>query len=435
MSGLIGRAPPRLNDAGQTKLRVEQLEDRATPAVIHVTNTNDGGAGSLRAAIAEANGTVAADDIVFDVNGTITLTEPLDTITHEVTIIGNGMANTIIERSNAAQTPSFRIFTIAGSVNKTITIKDLTVRKGRVTGAGDIGLGGGIAHLNIQAQVTSPTLTLNGVKVDNCFAEGGGGGVYSVNTLDMIDCKILENESHGNGAGIRLETFFTSIKTSEIKNNTTTGNGGGIYARPGIDPNGENPAKKIGELKIKDSQINQNTVTGDGGGLYLTVDDAGTDKKFAATVTGSTTTINTNTAGGKGAAVWSDGNASFTDTVMDQNTGGRGDGYAVHNAAKRRAINFALDLMVLDNCRIRQNVFNGSTPRADAAAVYTSDVAARVQDIPILFKNTHVTGIGNNGHGVFGIVRSGLGNVIDLSIDTSTGWVTDPDVTNRDAVN
>src|SRR5499426_3092539 len=63
----------------------------ATPTPIIVTNTNDTGTGSLRAAIALANGTAGADTIVFNIAGTgvqsINLSSTL-TISDDVTIDG-----------------------------------------------------------------------------------------------------------------------------------------------------------------------------------------------------------------------------------------------------------------------------------------------------------------------------------------------------------
>jgi hypothetical protein len=58
-------------------LRLEHLEDRSTPAVITVTALADGGAGSLRDAIDQANAVGDADTIVFAgaaAGGTVSLT-------------------------------------------------------------------------------------------------------------------------------------------------------------------------------------------------------------------------------------------------------------------------------------------------------------------------------------------------------------------------
>jgi titin len=61
---------------------------RVTVAIFVVSNLNDSGAGSLRAAItaanADASGTATA--INFSVNGTITLASALPAITHATTI-------------------------------------------------------------------------------------------------------------------------------------------------------------------------------------------------------------------------------------------------------------------------------------------------------------------------------------------------------------
>ncbi len=58
----------------------------ADAAAFTVSNTNDSGAGSLRQAILDANGTAAADTITFSTSGTITPLTPLPTITNPVTI-------------------------------------------------------------------------------------------------------------------------------------------------------------------------------------------------------------------------------------------------------------------------------------------------------------------------------------------------------------
>src|SRR5688500_13496841 len=47
---------------------VQVLEDRCTPSTFVVTTTNDGGAGSLRAAILQANAAAGPDQIAFAIS-------------------------------------------------------------------------------------------------------------------------------------------------------------------------------------------------------------------------------------------------------------------------------------------------------------------------------------------------------------------------------
>ena len=50
----------------RTRLGVQQLEDRVTPATFTVTNTDNAGLGSLRQAVLDANKAKGTDEIVFD---------------------------------------------------------------------------------------------------------------------------------------------------------------------------------------------------------------------------------------------------------------------------------------------------------------------------------------------------------------------------------
>src|SRR5262245_42504900 len=68
--------------------RLEALEDRLVPAAYHVTSLlDDGSAGTLRAAITQANANPGADAIDFQVSGTISLSgSELPAISDDLTI-------------------------------------------------------------------------------------------------------------------------------------------------------------------------------------------------------------------------------------------------------------------------------------------------------------------------------------------------------------
>ena len=57
---------PRARQTHRSLLRLEPMEDRTVPATITVSTLADDGAGSLRAAVAQANTDPAPDTIVFD---------------------------------------------------------------------------------------------------------------------------------------------------------------------------------------------------------------------------------------------------------------------------------------------------------------------------------------------------------------------------------
>jgi alpha-tubulin suppressor-like RCC1 family protein len=77
-------------------------------AVFTVTNSNDAGAGSLRQAIIDANGTVGAHTINFDAatDGVpiILTTGSLPNVTRDVNFTGNGYLNTIVDGGGTTQT-------------------------------------------------------------------------------------------------------------------------------------------------------------------------------------------------------------------------------------------------------------------------------------------------------------------------------------------
>jgi hypothetical protein len=89
----------------------EPLEDRRLLATFSVTNLADGGAGSLRRALLDANANPGADDIAFDIAGTIALKSALPAITGPVSIDGGtapGFVTAPVVTVNFAGRPGLR---------------------------------------------------------------------------------------------------------------------------------------------------------------------------------------------------------------------------------------------------------------------------------------------------------------------------------------
>ncbi len=252
-----------------------------------VTNTNDGGAGSLRNAIDTA---CPGETITFNIptsdpgfSGgvyTITLTSAELVIDKNLTINGLGTNVLTVKRSTAGGTPSFRIFRITGF--STVNISGMTVANGLTTPGND---GGAISTSN------GPVLTLINVKVSgNATADAGGiragfgGAIFNRGTLTLMNSTVSGNFT---GKGV-----FSGPGKG--------GNGGGIYI-----PNG-------GVLNVVNSTIsgnatgngfpggNSTNTDGDGGGIY----NAGTTNMINSTISNNTTgTGNSSSFGGQGAGI------------------------------------------------------------------------------------------------------------------------------------
>src|SRR5215475_14066429 len=94
----VRRSPPRPRTP---RLAVEALDDRCLPSTFTVTNLHDTGAGSLRAAVYDADVNPGADDIAFAVTGTIGLTSGDLLINDSLTINGPGASALTVSGNNA----------------------------------------------------------------------------------------------------------------------------------------------------------------------------------------------------------------------------------------------------------------------------------------------------------------------------------------------
>ncbi len=213
-------------------------------AIIVVTNTNNSGAGSLRQAILDANGSVGADEITFNLSGcpcAIPLVSRLD-INDALTITGPGASQLALDGGHAVQ--------IIGTTNVPVSISGLTIRNGlAITPTNS---GGGI--------FAQGPLTLTQVIVDGNTATDYGGGVLANSSLSIADSIIKNNTATRYDGGGLYASKTLDITGSQFNNNRTTnhkgyGGGAGLIS--------------FGPTTIVNTSFTSNTSADWGGGAYI----------------------------------------------------------------------------------------------------------------------------------------------------------------------
>lgn len=251
------RAQPR-RPAPRFRPQLEALEGRCVPSTLKVTNLGDGGKGSLRYEIAQAQ---SNDTIVFAKKldgGTISLSSGAELyIGKNLTIQGPGAGLLTVSAQPVVNTGTSRIFEVAPGA--TVTLGGLTISHGGGTANGSYpqpaqndGEGGAILSFG--------TLTIKACVLSNNTA-WNGGAIYNANfaTLMLSGCTV-SNNSNGlgpYGGGIYNAGTLT-VSGGTISNNSnnssTNGEGGGIY--------------NAGRLTISGCTLSGNSAGYEGGGIF-----------------------------------------------------------------------------------------------------------------------------------------------------------------------
>lgn len=341
--------------------------------VIEVTNTDDTGPGSLRAALARAADTPTDDQITFapDVRGQIHLTSgQLDVA------VGGSSGNLAIEGPGAesltvdagGQSRVLDVRPSAGDAVPTLLVSGLTLTGGQADAGGalravatDVTLaetvvsdnragyaGGGISVSGGILLVTDATITGNSVGEPYSTAAGGGiffdgadagaaltvrdstisdntavsesryteafvvegeGGGIFADHVDVVGSRIVDNEAAVGGGGLDGESVV--VTRSTIARNVAGADGGGIRVR---DTTGPAPG-----LRLESSTVTDNRAE-NGGGLHL-----GSNARLELSL--STVADNLAVAGG---GLHATTDVSLRGTVVAMNSGGdlAGDGSA-----------------------------------------------------------------------------------------------------------
>ncbi len=277
VTGSIDRLFSRCYGTGTTTRRqparrawaIETLETRIVPAtIINVTSPDDSGAGTLRAAIEQANLDMDQDTIDFapSVTGTISLLSALPDLSASMTINGPGASTLSIARSGQAGIAAFRIFTLPNGVDAAIS--GLTISGGlgdtlAVSQGKTLNVGGGIENAG--------TLTLTGCTISGNSSTDFGGGINNLGTLTVVNSTLSGNSS-STGGGIENGGTLT------LTNCTISGNSGNFG---GAIENGVitsfTSATAVYELSVTNCTISDNSA-GTVGGISGIVNYFGTIK-------------------------------------------------------------------------------------------------------------------------------------------------------------
>ncbi len=215
----------------------------AGAATLTVTNGNDSGSGSLRDTLVAA----APGDTVVFASGvmTVSLTSGQLTLTKNVTIQGDGTGGVTIQRSNAVDTPNFRIFFVSNSV--TATLSGLTISNG--VPADYPSSGGGIYN-------DQGTLTLTNCIVSSNRVVGEGGGIFNDRgTLTLTNTTFSDNEAGPNGGGLYTFGSLVTVTGSTFSGNAALDGGGFRNA--------------TGTLLVTDTTVSGNRAGDVGGGISV----------------------------------------------------------------------------------------------------------------------------------------------------------------------
>lgn len=382
---------------------------------------NDDGVGSLRAAIQETNAR-SGPDTIYLTSGTFTLSfdgfdddnainGDLD-ITDDVTIIGAGADNTIIDGAGidrvfdifSGATVSISGVTIRNGAARngagirnfgTLTLKDSIVENNVASGEFD-SVGGGIANAE------GGDLTLDNVTVRNNSSEIHGGGLYSTDStatiinsvfennatemdgggisvfngsLDMTGGAIRNNSADLDGGGLSMESAIVSLSEVSVSTNTATEEGGGI-----------NVFGDGAELRIFTSTITGNSATNEGGGIRTAGATLGL---MGTTVSGNTTTLG-------GGGLYSDNSlVEIQNSLFASNTASEDGGGISSNGT-------------IGSLGISNSTFSGNATLLSGGAIYNTATAGTSLVNATVTDNS----AGTFGGGIRSLATTSLGNTI-----------------------
>ncbi|MDH4161937.1 MAG: pectinesterase family protein [Nitrospirota bacterium] len=208
--------------------------------------------------------------------------------------------------------------------------------------------------------------------IKNSIIFGNGGrGIYGYRaTVTITGSEIYDNL----GGGVSL--YAGSISDSTIRNNSVTGNGGGVST----------DASDKGAFTLTNVTIKDNSASGYGGGIYCQNSDGGYAPSFSKLI------VSRNTGSVGGGGYFTSCNPTFTNSLVVDNNAVNGGGMGAGTSASTWFLN--------------STVVNNSAS-ADGGGFYTSGLSDTVN-----FANSILWGNRANGSGHLGRFAQSSGSVV-----------------------
>lgn len=326
---VVATSTPRPAPAGTpTPVPTRTLIPTPTPVpTFIVTKTADTYDGTCDADCSLREATIAAGQgaTVRIPAGVYTLRIQELTISKDLTLIGDGPQNTIIQAANSPETAGHGVFDIERK--NIVTISGVTIRHGNTA------FGGGITN--------DGTLTLIDNSVIGNLAENGGG-IHNTGSLTLINTVASGNTAAQYGGGIYNDGAVTLQDSLISDNEAVRRYGGGIYhhnsqgkltiTRTTISGNKAHYGGGIngGPFTMTDSTVSGNASNSNGGGIHgggtllNSVLSGNTAREDGGGLAGAgkftNVTISGNIAGQRGGGIFSDSNPLFlTNSTMTLN--------------------------------------------------------------------------------------------------------------------
>lgn len=388
---------------------------------ITVTNKNDTGSGSFRAAVTAANSTPDHDTIVFasNVTGSIDLLSEVG-INYSTTIDGPG-ASQLELYGNGSRALFFYAFgpatlTVEGvtisskpysysAVGPAITgncigydapmvLRDVEIKNSRSFNSGgaifsdgcDLSLERTKLTGNVTQDAPSSTGSLDGGAIAMIDSPGGG----TADVLSIVNSELRNNRASASGGGaggaiaIGGASPDVTIRTSTIAGNSAGGKGGGLYIENADD------------VTIERSTIADNTSSGTGGGVYFGYGDA---------FTVDSSTINGNRTVARGGGIFSYANEEpfiVRNSTIADNGGARGGGiYSLNYYDQPVTIANSTIVGNLGDGVARNGADNGS-PGPDELTISSSIIAGSIG-------TNDISAVSPSGAGAFRVDHSIIG--------------------------